>query len=80
MQLAMGVQAERYKQEKEITDAWSADRSTAGERALRVGNSSWVQIAAAGRRSLSVSTTTVRSIPLDQPCDLHSIAMWASAR
>jgi hypothetical protein len=64
VQLVMGVQAERYKQAKETTDAWSADKSTAGERALRVGNSNWVQIAAAGRRSLSVSPTTV--LVLDQ--------------
>ena len=57
--LALGVQAERYKQAKETTDSWSANKSTAGERALRVGRSSWVQIAAAGRRSLSVGPTTV---------------------
>lgn len=60
MQLAMGVQAERYQQDKEITDAWSADNSTAGERALRVGSGGWVQVSAAGRRSLNAGPTTVR--------------------
>lgn len=61
MQLAMGVQAERYKPDKQITDAWSADKSTAGDRALRVGSGGWVQVSAAGRRSLNAGPSTVSS-------------------
>lgn len=62
MELAVGVQAQRYKQDREVTDAWSEDTSTAGERALRVGSSSWVQVSAAGRRSINSGPTNVRGL------------------
>lgn len=58
MELAVGVQAARYREEREVTDAWSADKSTGGQRALRVGRGSWVQVASAGRRTLGGSGPT----------------------
>jgi len=58
VELAVGVQAARYREEREVTDAWCADKSTAGQRALRVGRGSWVQVASAGRRTLGGSGPT----------------------
>lgn len=49
LQLAMHAQVDRYKALYEPTDAWNAERSSAGQRALRIGDGKWVPVLAASR-------------------------------
>lgn len=51
---------ERYHKEVEITDAWCADRTTAGSRALRVGRGKWVRVGDTGRKSMGSGSQMVR--------------------
>lgn len=65
--VAVAVGGARYQQEAEATDAWSAGKSTAGARALRLESSAWVPIAATGRRSLGAAADPVNPPPPFSP-------------
>lgn len=68
--VAVALGSERYHEEPEVTDAWSAGKSTAGARALRLESSTWVPISATGRRSLGAAAEPVR--PLRHPPPTHT--------
>lgn len=53
------LRSDRYKPQQEVTDAWSANKSTAGQRAVKVADGKWVQVTALGRRSLANAPKTV---------------------
>lgn len=67
LQLALHAQQDRYKAQYEPTDAWNAERSSAGQRALRIGGGKWVPVPAAsrgaGRASGPPSSSTQRASP-----------------
>lgn len=62
VEVAVALGSERYHEEPEVTDAWSAGKSTAGARALRLESSTWVPISATGRRSLGAAAEPVRPL------------------